>query len=243
MSTETAPDPQSNNMTMTTEKETSLTPQIDQAGKGPNKTSAVALYKSKTTKTALDRLEENIGGREALVDTIGLASLDKKQEHFLRLLCDPARAHDSLVTIARDSGLLPTNIMALFRDAAFAKAHTLAMGQLSEAVPAIVKDITDKSVDAKIECPNCFGEGFIDEGVKCGQCSGRGQVMRTSDIDRQKIALEAAGVLRKGPGVSVNVQQNVGVSTGGATLFSKYVKASDETAYDVSDIIDAEPVK
>lgn len=235
MSTDNQPEQPSNN-TPETPTETSPTPQTPQAGNALSKTSAAALYRSKTTKTALDRLEEGIGGREVLIDTIGLATLDKKQEHFLRLLCDPTRAKDSLVTIARDSGLLPTHILELFRNASFAKANALAMSQLSEALPAIVRDIADKSVDAKVECPVCFGEGFTDKDVKCGVCQGRGLVFRGSDIDRQKLVLDATGIIKRGPGVAVNVQQNVGISSGGATMFSKYVRASDDTAYDVSDI-------
>jgi hypothetical protein len=176
-----------------------------------------------------------------LIDTIALANLDKKQEHFLRLLCDPARAGQSLVTIARDCGLLPTHVLELYRNAAFAKAHALAMGQLAEALPAIARDIADKSVDAKVECPRCFGEKYESEGVTCSQCAGKGLVFRASDLDRQKIALETTGVLKKGPGVNVNVNQQVAVAQPG-TFFSKYVKASDETAYDVTDMAEAEVI-
>lgn len=235
------PDTPSNNTEATT-KETSLTQQTQAPGKSPSVTSAVALYKSKTTKTALDRLEEAVGGREVLIDTIGLANLDKKQEHFLRLMCDPARAKDSLVTIARDSGLLPTNVLELYRNAAFAKAHALAMGQLSEALPAIVKDIADKAVDAKVQCPRCFGEGFEAPEITCSQCLGKGEIFRGSDLDRQKIALEATGVLKKGGGVNVQVQQNVAVGQPN-NFFSKYVKASDDAAYDVTDMAEAQVVE
>src|SRR5687767_8697652 len=78
---------------------------------------------TKRNKTSLDRFEDSIGGRENLIDTLALANLDKKQEHFLRLLCDPARQRDSLVTIARDCGLLPVHVLDMFRHASFAKAN------------------------------------------------------------------------------------------------------------------------
>lgn len=197
-----------------------------------------AAMMTRRNKASLDSFEDSIGGRDNLIDTLSLSTLDKKQEHFLRLICDPKRAHDSLVTIARDAGLLPTHVLDLFRNASVAKAHALAMGQLSEALPAIARDIADKSIDAKVECPACFGDKYIREGVECPQCNGRGEVFRTSDLDRQKIALETTGILKKGSGVNVNVNQQVGVISPG-TFFSKYVKASDDAAYDVpSDAID-----
>lgn len=197
---------------------------------------AIMSYKN---KTALDRFEKSVGGRENVIDTLSLATLDKKQEHFLRLLCDPHRAKDSLVTIARDAGLLPSHIIELFRNASTAKAFALGMGQLSEAIPAIIKDVTDKSVDAKVECPTCFGTKYFPENVQCPRCGGVGEVFRASDLDRQKIALESIGITKKGGGVNVNVNQQVGVVSPN-TFFSKYVKSSDEAAYDVDGFVDAE---
>jgi hypothetical protein len=116
------------------------------------------------------------------------------------------------------------------------------MGQISEALPRVVKDVAEKSIDAKVECPNCFGEGFTAEDVKCTMCNGRGQIFRASDLDRQKVLLEAGGVLKKGPGVAVQVNQNVNNNIQAPNMFSRYVKDSDETAYNVSDIIEGEKV-
>lgn len=190
-------------------------------------------------RTSLDHFEKAAGGREGLIDTLSLSSLDKKQEHLLRLLCDPRRAHDSLATITRDAGLLPSHVIELFRTASVAKGSALAIAQFSESLPAIAKDITDKSIDAKVECPSCFGEKYIEDGVKCPQCLGKGEIFRASDLDRQKIALESVGVTKKGGGVSVNVNQQVGVVSPN-TFFSKYVKASDQAAYDVDGFVDAD---
>lgn len=179
------------------------------------------------------------------MDTLALSgTLDKKQEHFLRLCCDPQRERASLVTIARDAGLRPIDVLDLFRTASFAKAHAFAMGQLAESLPAVVRDLAEKAVDAKIECPRCFGERYEREGIECVMCLGKGTIFRPSDLDRQKVVMTATGVLKQGQGVSVQVNQQTNVSSnGGSGLFSKYVKASDEAAYDVSDlVVEAEKV-
>jgi hypothetical protein len=189
----------------------------------------------------LDQVEDAVGGRAAFVDTIALAPLDKKQEHFLRLLCDPMRQNDNLATIARDAGILPTQVMSLFREASFAKAHAISMGQLAERIPAVVKDLADKSLDEVIQCPECLGDGAASDVEACEKCHGRGTIMRQGDLDHKKIALELSGLLKKGPGVNVQVQQNNISQSAPGAFFSKFVRATDKEAYDVtSEPIDAE---
>jgi hypothetical protein len=174
-----------------------------------------------------------MGGRDAMVDILALAPLDKKQEHFLRLLADPMRSGDSLATIVRDAGLLPNQVLSLFREASFTKAHIISMGQLAERVPAIVKDLADKSLDAVIECPDCLGTLEGDHGEACMTCHGRGTVMRPGDLDHKKVALELGGLLKKGPGAVVNVQQNNIATTAPGGYFSRFVKSTDADAYNV----------
>lgn len=191
-----------------------------------------ALVLSRPIKRALDQVEQAIGGRDVFIDVISLASLDKKQEHFLRLLCDPIRRNDNLATIAHDAGILPTQVMGLFREASFAKAHAIAMGQLAEKVPAIVADLSAKAVDEIVTCPECLGT--TDQGDEpCEKCHGRGTILRQGDLDHQKVALELSGLLKKGPGVNVQVQQNNISNSSPGAFFSKFVRASDHDAYDI----------
>ena len=187
----------------------------------------------------MEAFEEAVGGREKLIDTLSLAPMDKKQEHFLRMLSDPKRASDSLATLVLDAGLLPTAVMELFRNAAFAKAHAIAMSQISTAVPEVISDMIGKSVDSEVTCPDCFGERV--DGSPCLRCRDRGTILRVSDIDRQKLLLEISGVHKKSGGVNVQVnQQQVTNNLQPGTFFSRYVKDSDHSAYDVS--VDAEIV-
>lgn len=191
------------------------------------------------TKKALDKFEESVGGREAIIDALELATLGKKEEHFLRLLYDNARHNDSLAKIAKDSGLNAIAVLELFRTAAFAKAHAIVAGQLSDALPAVVSDIIAKSIDYQVICPSCGGNGTIemddDKLRTCLDCNGNGKLFKESDLDRQKIVLETTGVLKKGPGVAVQVNTQVN-NTQPSSMFSKYVKSSDDTAYDVGSL-------
>lgn len=179
----------------------------------------------------LDTFEEEIGGREVLVDNLSLLSLDKKQKHFLYLLCDPKMEHQPLSSVARAAGVSSTAILDLFVEASKHKSQALALGLVANSTPRVIKDIVQKSVDAKVECPECFGIAI--EGLECSRCHGRGKILRESSIDHQKLVLETAGILKKGPGVAVQVNQNVGGTMQSGTFFSKFVSQSDQAAYDV----------
>jgi hypothetical protein len=197
----------------------------------------------KRTGNVLDAFEEAVGGRDALVGVLGIAKLDQKQQHFLELLLDPARSKDGITTIARDAGLTVLQATELLRSSAHARATALGMIKLATSLPAVAEDLVAKSVDAKVECPQCFGAGYATDGVMCAACNGKGLVFRGSDLDRQKIVLETTGILKKGPGMNISMHQQVGVMQPG-NFFSKYVKASDAAAYDVADdatIINVEP--
>lgn len=192
-----------------------------------------------SNKLSLQAFEDAVGGRQRLADVLSLAELSEKQQHFLRLLVDPRRAKDTLANIVHDAGILPMHVLGLFRDAAFAKAHAIAISTISDSVPAVVGDIVQKSVDAEITCPDCMGEML--EGSPCFRCHDRGTIMRPSDIDRQKLLLEISGLHKKSSGVQLQVNQNVQNNTiQPGTFFSKYVRESDSAAYDVA--IESEPV-
>ena len=203
---------------------------------------AIVPYKRKMT--ALERVEESIGGRQQMIDTLSSATLDKRQQHFVNLLSDPKRERDTINTIARDAGMKVSQVMDMYRAAAFAGTMVEALTQISNSLPEVVKDITAKAVDSKIECPRCFGSQYEAEGVMCMQCNGKGQIFRESDLDRQKIVLESAGIIKKNAGVNVQVNQNqqIGIMQPGS-FFSRFVKDSDQAAYDIGDVIEAETVE
>ena len=75
---------------------------------------------TRKNKAALDNFEAAVGSRADLVDLLTLSNLSEKEKHFVNLLCDPARERDKVATIARDAGLLPSQIIDLFRSASFA---------------------------------------------------------------------------------------------------------------------------
>lgn len=226
--------------TLTT-KPTLPTPTTEVHGNSTNGTDSVSTALQPKTNP-LDTYEKLYGGRQSIIDDLSLMALDKKQQHLLYLLCHPTYIEVPLSTIVKAAGLTASGVMDLFADAAKHRSQALGMGALAKSVPSIVGDIIAKSVDEKVECPECFG--FNPEGAPCPKCNGKGVILRTSDLDRQKLVLEMTGLLKKGPATAVQINQNIGNTVQSGTFFSKFVKDTDETAYDVpieGEIDDSEP--
>lgn len=194
---------------------------------------------TKRTRGVLANWEQVIGGREALCEVFSLATLDLKQQHLLRLLENPENDSKSLAQIVKLAGMTATQVVELYKVAAQAMNHSLVSGQISQALPEVVQDMVEKSVDAWVECPECrgTGEGGMDlegnQGLMCMRCRGKKVIFRPSDLDRQKIILEAGGVTKKGSGMTINMQQN-SVSMPAAN-FSKQMKITDNAAYEAAE--------
>lgn len=186
------------------------------------------------------QLEAAIGGRQAVIDALSTADLDEKQQHLLRLLADPARERDSLATICGSANVAPSALLNLFRQSAFSRAYAVALTRVAEALPAMVADVAAKSVDRWAPCPRCGG-GEQPKEDTCQVCQGTGRVWRESDLERQRLLWDAAGLSKKSSGITIT--QQVGVATGSAPtpLFSRIVRATDAAAYADAEVVDGEP--
>jgi len=143
---------------------------------------------------------------------------------------------DSLATLAADAGVTADEVLTLFRKGAVAEAHAIATGQIAAGLPAVTRAILDGAVERERPCL-CLRNGTADP--KCSKCRGTGKWLQPADKDRQQMVWEATGLLKKGGGVTVNTQTNVGVAIQGSFM-DRFVKASDQIAYDIDakDIID-----
>lgn len=189
---------------------------------------------------ALAEFEDAVGGRLALIETIALAPKDIKQQKILGLLADPARQTCSLASILADAGVYANEILILFREGSFAKAYAQANQILAERLPEVMEDVAAKATDHFEPCACTIAlDGFTGAAdPECKTCKGIGKVFRRASKDHQEMVLEATDMLRRGTGVSVQVQQNNVVGTNSGFL-DKFVKGTDAAALDV---IEAETV-
>jgi len=176
--------------------------------------------------------EEAVGGRANLVGVLENQNRDTKQDILFRLISDPARKNDSLVTLCHQAGVTTNEILGMFRDAVVAKSMVEAQMTLAERLGNIAMDVAQKAVDHTKPCRCAVLSEIGEADPECPSCGGRGEVYLEGSLDHAKVAMEAAGLTHKGGGVNVNVQQN-NVNAGAGALLEKFVKATDAAAFDV----------
>lgn len=211
---------------------------------------------------ALRSVEEALGGRESLSDTLlDLEDIDshdpgiQKITLLARMLVDPKHQSKSLATLCSDVGLSVGKFLQLFHKAKGARALTVAISKLHDRLPEIADDIAKKSVTRKVRCWSCGGMGKRrdDKGAitkePCPLCRGRGFDIEHSDVERQKLAAQITNLVQPAgsPKVQVNTQVNVEGQHPGIRTSAAFREATDRLLYpgktQRADTVDAELVK
>jgi hypothetical protein len=186
---------------------------------------------------AVNELDEAMGGREGLLKHLEYAPHNAKLEILLNVLSDPGRTMLRLNEAVKDAGLSAREFMSIFREASVAKAFTEANLALSDRLRDVAVDVADKATNHTESCECTLG-GKQQADEKCQKCKGQGIVYFRGSLPHQQMVFETSGLLKRGGGVNVNVQQQVAVGGGG--IFERFVKATDEAAYGKR-VIDVEP--
>lgn len=189
---------------------------------------------------ALGKFESAVGGRQQMAARIATLDLSLEQEAFVALLLDPGRDGDSVVTLALDAGIAPEQILKLYQRGALAEANAIATSHLADMLPTVQRDVLSNAIETRQSCP-CQVKGKPNRF--CKRCNGTGLWVRESDVERQKMVLEQAGLLKKSGGISIQQNTAVAVQSSPTSFMDRFVKSTDATAYDVKaeDIIDVDP--
>lgn len=190
-----------------------------------------SLSKRKNGKGKLNNpggLDEAVGGRDVLIRILEWAPKTAKLEHALNLMADPMRATTGLAKICEDSGLSQREFLSAFREASVAKALAEAHIAMADKLQDVAEDVAEKAIN-HVEWCKCTVGGTVDPAKDCPDCRGVGKVYYRGSLPHQNLVFESTGLLKRGGGVNVNVQQQVAVS--GESLFDKFVKATDRAAY------------
>lgn len=196
--------------------------------------------------SALSQIEKAIGGRVAV--GVALQHLPGgKAELLVNLLADPANDARGLALILESAGLSVGQFIQLFKDARLAKAQVEAICKVAEKLPAVTEDVMTRAAPQKVPCQRCEGTGKGKKGgpIKCFACAGTGKVEVEPDLERQKVALELGGLLKKAPAVINNVQQNAAFFTSDhlatwQTAMDKVIYGERKPKVTVEEVVDAE---
>jgi hypothetical protein len=176
---------------------------------------------------ALKVFEDQVGGRDKLIEHLSHATLTDDQTYLVGMIADPRNSRKSLATIAALAQVHVGQLYKFFQEAGFVKAQLAAFEKIWKGLPAVAEDVMAKAVPRQIECPTCRGVGELTYEVKqegwkkgdpigeeikaCWNCQGEKKVWVEPDLETQKVALQIGKVLTPGGvqvGVQVNTQQN-----------------------------------
>jgi len=198
-----------------------------------------SLMNSKQPNRLVERclatFEQEVGGRAVLVEILAHGPHDEDVDYLWSLLADPEGQDRTLAKLCIDGGVKPQRLIQLIREGEMAKAHMRSLRKVARLLPDVAEDTMRRALPRKMKCPQCFGKD-----LQCGACDGTGKVEKEPSLQRQKLALEVGGLLKKSPGVVVQQNQFQAMQVQGLREFQ--VK-SDRALYAAEETVDAEVVE
>lgn len=199
--------------------------------------------------TSIVKYEDIYGGREGLVDYLSYAgNISPEVSKALALLENPDAAKMNFNVILKKVGCTPAMFNAALRDATLAKGHALALMRMMEKLPDAVGDMVDAAITVTRPCDCTKGaNGAVAALATCADCKGRGIITYRPDAERHRLVAEVSGLIKKGPTVAIQNNNNQLPNGFGAGSFDRLVKGTDaamsELRPTVPEIIDATTVE
>jgi len=198
------------------------------------------------------RFEQNVGGKEEIVEKLEAIPerLNEREKALLNLLRTPTKK--GLARLVAEAGAEPTQIMKKFAEGCIELGKVEAAIEAHRNLPSLVKSLYKHALSEYGVCGACGGTGALHrkstdhvETIPCTFCETTG-VEAPSKLKEfaTRQLLEVTKSVEKGGGVTVNTAVGVRVDAagGGASVFEKMMKASDEVLYRRERVVEAEVV-
>src|SRR3990172_5206771 len=197
---------------MTPKKGLPRGPAAARAGLSPAAQETLSL-----STAAIKVFEQALGGRQRLADILATGASDPAVERVLNYLLDVTYDDMPLPRLCALAGVTVADLFKAFQRAALVRGQIRAANQLEQHVDAVMADLLHRATPYEETRTICQGTGTMvlppprrppPAPVPCRACHGRGRVLVTPDLERQKLVLEMAQLLPKGGGgasATVNV--------------------------------------
>ena len=177
-------------------------------------------------RKALQDLEEALGGRDALIAALAHAPSSPTTDDLYGLLADPAHASTSLAELCAQADVPPGTLLKTFNLAELTRAQAVALRQMTRRLPGVIEDLATRAGPHTILCDACEGRGASTPDptptdpnpgpIPCDLCRGTGQLTRSGDLERQRIVVEMAGLVKRGGGLQIIQTQQTAIMNQGA---------------------------
>ena len=208
-----------------------------------------ALQKIEKEKAPITRFEKALGGRQSVIGSLVIDSSPEIQR-FVKLLLNPENDRMTLGELATESNITLTDLLRAYRNATLAKAQILAVNKIAEALPDVAADVMKRALPQPALCPVCRGDKpkrKNGEDQTCKTCDGTGKIHRSPSVQRQRLALEIAELLKPpkhGPALLAQFNINAAASPSSPTApgsFEQMQNAVSHVLYGRGPVIDVTP--
>jgi hypothetical protein len=221
--------------------------------KQSEKALAPTRFTGKDSK-ALLTLEAQAGGRDGLARMLMFLPAPTPAQSDLLALLEMGDERP-LIALLREVGLTPASLASSVVLAKTEFEREVAKAAAAEVMPDVVEDLTKHAIDRMRRCPRLC-QRTPTGGIKtmvllgtseaiCPECDGVGETLQSSP--HKQYAATFLGKVAQlpeptGPGVQVNVQNNVSMKTSSGDFMERMAKAAHAVSGRTS-IVEAEVVK
>lgn len=163
--------------------------------------------------SAVMEFEKALGGRDALIDVLAVADDAPEVARVIDLLLDARYDGFSLRRLCTMTGLTIADFFAAYKKAAIVRAHIQAAPIIAAKLVGVVDDLMTRAQPHYLTCPVCRGTGSLvpeptekkpnPQPEPCKACVD-GKQLVLPDLDRQKLALEVAELIKPKGGLVFN---------------------------------------
>jgi len=176
---------------------------------------------------AVESFEQQLGGREVLVEVLAQADSSETIQRILSFLGNPDHRRNTLSTVCLMADCTPGDLFLAYERALKTRAKVLASIPVARELPYVAADAMRRARTHKVLCLECNGTTHMKTRVKgevivteCPWCEG-GWINQEPSLDQQKLALELGELVQKA-GLNIhneNVQETKTLHVGlGASL-------------------------
>ncbi len=190
----------------------------------------------------LAKLEQAIGGRDALVAALSHAPKSRDLAYVLGLVGDPRETDTPLAELCARGGITAGELIDAYKSGELNRAQAVAAHAVGAQLGAVAADTMRRALPEEVVCDRCAGTGtFVAEPSKkvpnpepepCTLCQATGRRTLEGDLEHKKLALDMGHLLVKGGGVNVQVHQQTNLLVGNAGgALERLQAATDQILY------------
>lgn len=218
----------------------------------PTDPSLPALYTLEAVSGSVAQIEQVMGGRGRIIEALLNAPPSPAYQSLIAIVADPGNDRRSLASLCAEAQFTIGELIEVYKKGRMALATVESINVVADHTVAVVEDVMVRAAPHLVTCGECGGTSSVTDPEKpdappepCESCRGTGTRTILPDLDRQKYALDLAGLgPKKVPQTLVTVDnRKVNLRDASRANMDRILHAADAVLRGQSVVIEAEPVE